>query len=163
MVFKKKDLSANTAAKCKSGIKRMIGTGNKKGMIIMGKYSQKLIGSIFRFCKKWALTFSAGFIFALLCFVALNAAMKPVSKSEYCGTKCHEMDTAYQSWKLTAHGANKRGLRVECVSCHAPSKEDYFTHLAFKAYAGGKDMYKHYFGDEYDVEEFSEVFIYLII
>ena len=125
-------------------------------MVIMEKYGQKLIGWIFRIFKKWALTFSVGFVFALLCFVAVNAAMKPVSKSMYCGTRCHEMDTAYQSWKLSVHGANQRGLRVECIDCHAPSKDDYFTHLAFKAYAGGKDMYKHYFGGEYDEEEVRE-------
>jgi len=41
--------------------------------------------------KKRILTFLAGVIFAMLCFVALNAAMVPVSTSEYCGSKCHEM------------------------------------------------------------------------
>jgi cytochrome c-type protein NapC/trimethylamine-N-oxide reductase cytochrome c-type subunit TorC len=134
----------------------MIGTGNKKGMVTMGKYGQKLFQWMFGVFKKLSLTFFAGFVFALLCFVAINTAMKPVSKSEYCGTKCHEMDTAYQSWKLSVHGANKRGFRVECIDCHAPSKDDYFTHLVFKAYAGGKDMYKHYFGGEYDEEEVRE-------
>jgi len=122
----------------------------------MGKFVKKAVGWVFGVLKKNALTFSMGFVFALLCFVALNAAMEPVSKSEYCGTKCHEMDTAYQSWKLSIHGANQRGLRAECIDCHAPSKDDYFTHLVFKAYAGGKDMYKHHFGGEYDEEEVRE-------
>ena len=44
----------------------------------------------------------------------------------------------------------------ECIDCHAPSKDDYFTHLVFKAYLGGKDMYKHHFGGEYDGEEVRE-------
>ncbi|MHC4456094.1 MAG: cytochrome c3 family protein [Planctomycetota bacterium] len=122
----------------------------------MVKFIQKLIRWIFVQFKKWALTFFAGFVFALLCFVVLNAAMEPVSKSEYCGTKCHEMDTAYQSWKLSIHGANERGLRVECIDCHLPSKDKYFTHLVAKAYTGGKDMYKHYFGGEYDIEKIRE-------
>ena len=87
-------------------------------------------------------------------FLAIvNAAMKPVSKSEYCGTKCHEMDTAYKSWKLGLHGANSRGLRVECVNCHIVSKDKYFTHIASKAYLGAKSMYKHLFGGEYDSEK----------
>ena len=122
----------------------------------MGKNDQKLSGWILRVFKKRALTFFAGLVFALLCFVSLNAAMKPVSTSEYCGTKCHEMDTAYQSWKTSVHSVNKRGLHAECIDCHLPSKDKYFTHLAAKAYAGGKDLYKHHFGDEYDVEELRE-------
>ena len=77
--------------------------------------------------KKRGLTFLAGLIFALLCFVGLNLAMKPVSSSEYCGSKCHEMTTAYQSWELTIHGANNKGIRVECIDCHLPPKEKYFT------------------------------------
>jgi len=100
--------------------------------------------------------FFAGFFFALLCFIAINAAMKPVSKSEYCGTRCHEMDTAYQSWKLTVHGANKKGLRTECIDCHIVSKDRYFTHIATKAYLGARDLYKHHFGGEYDVEKVRE-------
>lgn len=122
----------------------------------MGKYSHKLIGWIFGAIKKWAPAFIGGFVFAILCFVVINAAMKPVSTSEYCGTKCHEMDTAYQSWKLSVHGANEKGLRSECIDCHLPSQDEYFTHLVAKVYAGGKDMYKHYFGGEYDGEKIRE-------
>lgn len=128
----------------------------------MEKSNQKLAGKsrklgwIFSVVRRRALTFLVGFVFALLCFVALNAAMKPVSTSEYCGTKCHEMDTAYQSWKLSMHGANEKGLRAECIECHLPSKDKYFTHIVTKAYEGGKDLYKHYFGGEYDVEKVRE-------
>ena len=122
----------------------------------MGKNGQKLARRIFGVFKKWAPTFFAGIVFALLCFIGLNAAMEPVSKSEYCGTNCHEMDTAYQSWKLSIHGANKRGLRAECVNCRLPSKDKFFTYIATKAYEGGKDVYKHHFGGEYDIEKTRE-------
>lgn len=122
----------------------------------MSKFGAKMIGWISRVLKRWALIFLAGFVFAILCFVAVNAAMEPVSKSEYCGTNCHEMDTAYQSWKLSIHGANERGLRAECIDCHLPSKDKYFTHIVVKAYEGGKDMYKHHFGGEYDIEKIRE-------
>ena len=98
------------------------------------------------------MTFLAGVVFAVFCFVALNAAMEPVSKSEYCGSKCHEMNVAYQSWELSVHGANKSGFRVECVDCHLPAKDKYFAHVAVKMYEGAKDIYKHYFGGEYDTE-----------
>ena len=104
------------------------------------------------FIKKRGLTFLVGLVFAILCFIGINLAMKPVSTSAYCGSNCHEMNTAYQSWELSVHGANKYGIRVECVDCHLPPKDKYFTHLFAKAYAGGKDVYMHHFGGEYDVE-----------
>ena len=105
---------------------------------------------------KWATVFLAGVAFAVFCFIAINAAMKPVSTSMFCGTKCHEMDTAYKTWQLSMHGANKFGISVDCVKCHLPPKDKYFTHLAVKAYTGAKDMYKHHFGDEYNAEELRE-------
>lgn len=97
--------------------------------------------------------FVAGIAFAVLCFVALNAGMARVSTAEYCGSKCHEMNTAYLTWELSPHGANAPGLRVECIDCHLPPREQYFSHVATKAYEGGKDMYVHYFGSPYDVEK----------
>jgi cytochrome c nitrite reductase small subunit len=102
--------------------------------------------------RKHCVVFLAGIIFAVLCFVGLNVAMVPVSKSEYCGSKCHEMNTAYRSWELSVHGANKSGIRTECIDCHLPKKDKYFTHITAKAYAGIKDVYKHHFGGEYDTE-----------
>ena len=89
----------------------------------------------------------------MICFIALNAAMVPVSTAEYCGGKCHEMNTAYLSWELSPHGANAHGVRVECIDCHLPSKEQYFAHIATKAYEGAKDLYVHYLGKPYDLEK----------
>lgn len=97
--------------------------------------------------------FLVGILFAILCFIGLNAAMVPVSKSEYCGSKCHEMNAAYLSWELSPHGANAHGVRVECVDCHLPPKEHFFAHIAAKARDGAKDTYKHYFGGQYDLEK----------
>jgi nitrate/TMAO reductase-like tetraheme cytochrome c subunit len=99
------------------------------------------------------IAFLAGLAFAVVCFVALNAAMKPVSKSEYCGSNCHEMNSAYRTWELSTHGTNRYGFRVECIDCHLSPKEDYFTHIVAKAYAGAKDTYKHHFGKEYNQDE----------
>ena len=79
--------------------------------------------------------------------------MKPLSESEYCGTACHEMDTAYQAWKGSTHGANAKGLQSECINCHIVSKDKYFTHLVAKAYIGTKSMYNHLFGGEYNSEK----------
>lgn len=103
--------------------------------------------------KKTLAVFLCGFVFALLCFVLINLAMEPVSTSQYCGSKCHEMNTAYKSWKLSPHGANEFGFRVECVDCHLPPKENFFRHLTAKVHAGAKDIYMHKFGPDYDVEK----------
>ena len=113
----------------------------------------RALRKLFARLKKRIPTLTVGFVFAILCFLGLNAAMEPVSKSEYCGGECHEMSTAYQSWELSVHGGNKYGYRVECIDCHLPAKDRYFTHVVAKAYEGGKDVYAHYFGDEYDVEK----------
>ena len=114
------------------------------------------IGGIYKIVKKQGVFVVGGFLLAILSFVILNAAMEPVSKSEYCGGKCHEMHTAYQSWELSVHGSNKYGVQAQCIDCHLPAKDKYFTHIAAKAYEGGKDLYKHYFGDRYDVEKMRE-------
>jgi cytochrome c nitrite reductase small subunit len=112
-----------------------------------------MAGRLWRPVKKRFFSVLTGFVLALLCFVGINAMMVPVSKSEYCGSKCHEMKTAYQTWELSRHGSNNMGIRVECIDCHLPSKDHYFRHLITKAYVGGKDTYKHYFGEDYDIEK----------
>ncbi len=122
----------------------------------MSEFGKKVMSWAVGVVRKRALTFLVGFVFAILCFVGLNAAMEPASKSEFCGSKCHEMQTAYQSWEISRHGSGSKGIRVECVDCHLPPKEKFFKHLAAKAYAGAKDMYKHHFGDEYNSEQMSE-------
>jgi cytochrome c nitrite reductase small subunit len=103
--------------------------------------------------RKYSVAFFAGIVFAVLCFIGINAAMEPASKSEFCGGQCHEMKAAYRSWELSPHGANKYGVRVECIDCHLPPKDEFFRHTIAKAYDGGKDVFKHYFSDGYDIEK----------
>ncbi|MBN2312413.1 MAG: NapC/NirT family cytochrome c [Sedimentisphaerales bacterium] len=117
---------------------------------MFGSTGQKIVRAAGALTKRAPLLI-AGFSVAVLCFILLNAAMVPVSKSEYCGGQCHEMNIAYRTWELSPHGANRNGLRTECIDCHLPPKDRYFAHIADKAYQGGKDIYKHYFGDEYDM------------
>jgi nitrate/TMAO reductase-like tetraheme cytochrome c subunit len=125
-------------------------------MAVVERYGRKLASRILEVFKKRALTFSVGFGFALLCFVTLNAAMEPVSTSTYCGTTCHEEEEAYRSWQQTTHSVNENGLRAECIDCHLPSKDKYFTHILAKAYAGGRAFYGHYFGNGYNEEKNRE-------
>lgn len=118
----------------------------------MIKIIKKIIRLFLVPLKRWGIPFFAGLGFAIICFLLVNVVMAPVSKNEYCGTACHEMDTAYRSWELSVHGANVKGIQVDCVQCHLPPKEDYFAHLFAKAWAGGKDVYMHHFGPKYDID-----------
>ncbi|MFH1371710.1 MAG: NapC/NirT family cytochrome c [Planctomycetota bacterium] len=119
----------------------------------MAKYFRTIFGVV----RKRALPFIAGLVFALLCFVVLNAAMEPVSASHYCGSNCHEMHRSLHTWQESVHGGGSKGLQAECIDCHLPDKNDYFRHIIVKAYSGGKDMYKHYmgrwFGTKYEPEK----------
>jgi cytochrome c-type protein NapC/trimethylamine-N-oxide reductase cytochrome c-type subunit TorC len=113
----------------------------------------KPMGWIVRTFKRYGFAFLAGLVFAIACFLAVNAIARPFSTSQYCGSKCHEMGDSYRSWELSVHYANRSGVVAECVDCHLPPKEKFFAHLIAKAYAGGKDIYKHHFGNEYDAEK----------
>ena len=102
--------------------------------------------------KRFLPGFIVGLVFAVAAYLGIHAAMKPVSTSSYCGSNCHEMNTAYQTWELSPHGANRHGFRVECIDCHLPPEEEFFTHITAKALAGARDVYKHKFGPEYAIE-----------
>jgi nitrate/TMAO reductase-like tetraheme cytochrome c subunit len=110
------------------------------------------VRKIFKVIKKHIPAFIVGVGFAVLCFVGLNAAMEPFSTSAYCGGKCHEMQNTYRTWEISEHAAGQNGVRIECIDCHLPPKEKYFTHLLAKGFCGAKGVYKHYFGGEYDLE-----------
>jgi cytochrome c-type protein NapC/trimethylamine-N-oxide reductase cytochrome c-type subunit TorC len=101
----------------------------------------------------YGVPFVLGVVFAVGCYLGISRAAKPFSGSEYCGGKCHEMAEAYNSWELSAHGTNANAVTVECVDCHLPAKDKFFSHMTAKTYAGGKDLYMHHFGGEYSVEK----------
>ncbi|MCK5174273.1 MAG: NapC/NirT family cytochrome c [Planctomycetes bacterium] len=122
----------------------------------MSGFAAKIFSLVRGVFKLLGLRFFVGIAFALFCFLCINAAMGPFSTSQYCGTNCHEMDTAYQSWQVSSHGANPRGVRIDCVDCHLPTKDKYFTHLFAKAQTGAKDMWLHHFGGEYDADAVRE-------
>ena len=119
---------------------------------MLGCNSNKSRTGVFGFLGRRFLFFLAGIALAIICFVAIEIAMRPVSTNSYCGSMCHEMNTAYQTWELSPHRTNSSGVTVGCVDCHLPPREDYFSHLSAKAYAGMKDLYHHKFGPEYDIK-----------
>jgi len=111
------------------------------------------VRKIFKVIKKHIPAFIVGVGFAVLSFVGLNAAMEHTSRPDYCGSKCHEMQTAYQTWEISEHAAGQNGVRTECVNCHLPPKDKYFAYVAAKVRCGTMGVYNHYFGGEYDLEK----------
>lgn len=102
--------------------------------------------------RRHGVSFAMGILACLAAYLAIGFAMEPVSKSEYCGGACHEMNVSYQSWEISRHGHNPSGNRTDCIDCHLPPKEQFIRHVVAKGYAGAKDLYMHKFGPEYDRE-----------
>jgi nitrate/TMAO reductase-like tetraheme cytochrome c subunit len=105
-----------------------------------------------RLVRRHGVSFAAGVAVCLAAYLALGFAMKPVSRSEYCGGACHEMNVSYQSWEISRHGHNPSGVRTDCIDCHLPPREQFIRHAVAKGRAGAIDLYQHKFGPEYDRE-----------
>lgn len=102
--------------------------------------------------QKYLFIFLAGTVFAIACFLLINLATEPFSKSQYCGS-CHEMESVYKAWKTSIHYSNPSGTVTQCIDCHLPAKDNFFVFNSAKAYYGAKDIYKHYFGPAYDIKQ----------
>jgi len=94
--------------------------------------------------------FAAGFL-TIVSFMILDIAMGPLSSPEFCAS-CHEIEDAYNSWKVSAHHVNEKGISVKCIACHLPPRDHYVSHLAAKTVAGIKDTFVHIFSDDFDAE-----------
>ena len=96
--------------------------------------------------------FKSGFAVAIMVslgsFIAVDKAMGPLSSDAFC-ISCHEMQEVHETWAQAHHHTNPSGVKVTCVACHLPPREEYAAHLAAKAWTGAKDYWVHYFG-EYD-------------
>ena len=92
------------------------------------------------------LLFFVGFIACISLLFLTNTGVKITSSDEYCQS-CHIHPDADASWKKSTHFYNPSGVRVHCVECHLPPKEDN-RYLFVKAKAGLNDLYGFYFKDK---------------
>ena len=106
--------------------------------------------------RKCVIIFLPGVILAVILYLAINKMSKPFSTPAYCGSECHEMNAAYESWEVSIHNSNRRGLVAECIDCHLPDKDNFIIHMSAKTQAGIKDMVKHRFGGEYDLKKIRQ-------
>ena len=89
--------------------------------------------------------FISGFAICALLFFAGKRAIIYTSTDDYCQS-CHIHPLADNSWKRSTHYFNKSGVKVHCVECHLPPKDDP-SYLFEKARTGLKDLYGLYFKD----------------
>lgn len=108
---------------------------------------------MWRTVRRYWIPFALGLIVAVVGYIAITITAERFSTPQYCGATCHEMNTAYRTWELSSHHANKSGVGAECIDCHLPPEKNFFSHMTAKAVAGAKDMFKHHFGGPYDVEK----------
>jgi len=80
---------------------------------------------------------------ALLVFFG-NKAVVATSTDDYCAS-CHIHPHSTDSWKLSTHVDNKRGIRVRCVDCHLPPHGE--GYLVEKAKTGARDVWAKWFRD----------------
>ena len=103
--------------------------------------------------RRWR-AFLSGAVFVILAVVVCSLlaieATESLSEPRSCA-RCHEMEEAYDTWTQSPHYVNPSGVKVTCVSCHLPPREDHIAHLTSKAWNGAKDVYVHVFG-EYDAQ-----------
>jgi nitrate/TMAO reductase-like tetraheme cytochrome c subunit len=110
----------------------------------------RLLGKVRDVAKRHAITFVLGFAFAMAAYLSIGAIEAPLATSRFCGTACHELKPAYDSWLESPHNVNAQGLKAECVECHLPPREQFIYNLYAKATDGGREVWRHYMGPEYD-------------
>jgi len=77
------------------------------------------------------------FVTAVLVFLG-NKMVVATSTNEYCES-CHIHPHSTDSWKLSTHYDNKRGIQVHCVDCHLPPHGE--GYLVEKAKTGARDVW----------------------
>ena len=99
----------------------------------------------FNFPKwSWAIFFTGLFVCVILMFIS-KKAIQVTSTDDYCQS-CHIHPTADGAWKKSTHYYNKSGVKIHCVDCHLPPKDN-SNYLIVKAKTGLKDLYGYYFKD----------------
>src|SRR5215510_2254474 len=94
------------------------------------------------------LTAAAAFVFLGVAAGTLtNTFVTYTSTDRFCGTTCHSMTWAGQTYKRSPHFDNRVGVRATCGDCHIPydanhpTPMQYIGLLLFKADRGAKDVW----------------------
>jgi sulfatase modifying factor 1 len=94
--------------------------------------------------KTGRILFLSGVVVTALLISFGNKAVVSTSTDEYCAS-CHVHPHSTQSWKLSTHYDNKRGIHIHCVDCHLPPHGE--GYLVEKAKTGARDVWAKWFND----------------
>ena len=94
--------------------------------------------------------FILGILFLAVCLFGMDRVMEPFCDPAFC-IKCHEMEEVHKGWEQSAHYTNPSGVKVTCVACHLPPKENFISFVCAKTWAGVRETCAHFFS-EYDTE-----------
>ena len=86
-----------------------------------------------------------GFLLAILIIFSGSKATKSTSTDEFCNS-CHKVHPhSTQTWKLSTHYDNQRGIVVHCIQCHLPPEG--LPKFTEKVKTGMRDVYGVLFKD----------------
>ena len=81
-----------------------------------------------------------GLVVGAFSVIGTQVALAVTGTDEFCGNACHSHQKfVYPEHQLSAHYANRTGVRAMCVSCHVP--HNYPDKLFYKARVGITDAY----------------------
>ena len=109
----------------------------------------RFMKKIFR--KAFALPLISGIILTILLGSGISKVYKVTSTDRYC-ISCHIHTEADMAWKWSTHSDNPAGMKVHCVDCHLPVKDNLIKYSFHKAKHGIKDVYGFYFKDSSDFD-----------
>ncbi len=93
-----------------------------------------------------------GIFIAFPLFSLTYYTMVRTSTPGFCAS-CHEIQPAYEEWKMSTHVNNAQGFVADCMDCHLPAPQDTFDFFFAKTYHGLKDVVKHFTIEDYDRED----------
>jgi nitrate/TMAO reductase-like tetraheme cytochrome c subunit len=96
-----------------------------------------------------------GLVIGAVGVIGTQVAVAVTGTSDFCGTTCHSHEKfIYPDHKLSAHYANRTGVRAACTDCHVP--HSYPAKLIVKAEKGMADAFAELRGTISTQEKFDK-------
>ena len=102
--------------------------------------TRRLLRWLFSPSARWSVfaLLLVGLVLGAVTVVGTQVAVAVTGSDEFCGTACHShAKFVMPEHQLSAHYANRTGVRAMCVDCHVP--HTYPAKLVYKAKAGITD------------------------
>jgi len=102
-----------------------------------------------KFYKKRSFIFIVGLIIGAGIIISTYLTSVYFSTDESCMI-CHVHPHVEDSWKLSKHVNNGSGVKVHCVDCHLPPRNNTWDHYTAKAHLGLRDVWGYLTKDSAD-------------